>query len=706
MRDLYKLVLLVPVVIVLSIFLLKFQDVGGNIDITSIDGSITVDHQGEDFDLSAPGRLPLQFSDMVLAPNPPSPTLTITHDPTIDVDLTMLGGDSAQYHFEVDVPALQTAVGAAVTTQIWDPLRQDPGGVDDPGYVTLDKLRVEAQSPIRLRTAYYDTEDEMRVTFDMDGGVDGQLVTSTGSNSNPAYEDLNLSVEGRTATQLEVASSAAGTNAIIPAATTTEAGLMSAADKALLLPVTTGASAGETVVLEDVGGGVLTPGWDAVTGGGGRNLRTATATLDASDIVGLAAAGGRIELIPEPPAGTYVLPHHMTILKTGGPATPAMIDNTSMWLALTDDSGGLIEATDAIDYYAYSLILAGQGFSGGTGWLRAGHYEDSKTFFSGLGFGLGRFSGGAQAANIWTGSPLTIIGYAQPVTVDDPGTPDDDRRTAQQQWTAATAGLSDISIRIIISYEIVDPTGIPVPNPSTISGVASLSAVPDRGVDLSGSTGNVTIGLMDCGDDEVLAFDTTDGWECAEDKATTLVNRATTISGAQIKALDTSRIELVPAPSAVQYIVVDEMWIAKGGTDSTHATVSECNNSSTAPDAGCIPDWYGIGAVIVDDDSDYSATSEVLCNHGRYASLSWKDSSSFLRSGSYGEGAKIGGHSTFLGKPLELALYRGALSYESSVNRCGRYSQTAYDTFVATIDDATMWIITVSYRVATPITAP
>ena len=230
MRDMFRFIYLVPIVIVLGIF---FISIGGGSDIDLEAGpGIVIDQTGEDFEISAPGSTALQFRDSILPPAPAAPTLSITSDATIDVGLNLLGsGESAQYHLEVDVPALQTAVGAAIVTQVWDPRRQDPGGIANAGYEALDKLRIEAALPITLGTVYDDTDDTMRFTLQLDGGTDGQVITSTGPSSNPAYEDLDLSVTGRTDTQLEVASTAAGTNATIPSASTTEAGLMSGADK-------------------------------------------------------------------------------------------------------------------------------------------------------------------------------------------------------------------------------------------------------------------------------------------------------------------------------------------------------------------------------------------------------------------------------------------------------------------------------------------
>ena len=227
MRDLHKLVLIIPVVIVLAAVLFKMQ--GGDIDLTSNDGSIVISHMGEDYDLSAPGSSALTFSRTDLAPDPGVPTLSITSDPSIDVDMDLHASESAQYHLQVDIPALQSAVGAAVETHVWDP--NPPQGASN--IVPLHQLRIDVQPPFATNYSNYsDSDDSMTYTLQLDGGIAGQVITSTGANSNPDYEDIDLSVTGRTGTELEVASSAAGTNAIIPAATSTEAGLMLAADKA------------------------------------------------------------------------------------------------------------------------------------------------------------------------------------------------------------------------------------------------------------------------------------------------------------------------------------------------------------------------------------------------------------------------------------------------------------------------------------------
>ena len=79
MRDLYKLVLLVPVVIILGIFMFRMS--GGDIDIVAGPG-IQVTHQGEDFTISAPGSAALAYSRHYSPSNPPTgPTLTINSDP-------------------------------------------------------------------------------------------------------------------------------------------------------------------------------------------------------------------------------------------------------------------------------------------------------------------------------------------------------------------------------------------------------------------------------------------------------------------------------------------------------------------------------------------------------------------------------------------------------------------------------------------------
>ena len=253
MRDLYKLVLLVPVVIILSLFLFRFQggdgelefyangtNIGASSGIALTEGSgidITATRGSHDvtYEISSTSSAALAYSAHQPPSTPADPTLTIQGDATMDVALNYpFGGDTTRpvYTLGVDVPSLAAAVGQPAALDVWDPHYSPiPPATDQ--YRPLRELRIDVQAPFVLNhTRYDDSEDEMIYTLQLDGGTNGQLITGTGTSSNPAYEDLDLSIEGRTATQLEVTTSSPGTNATIPAATSTEAGLMSAVDKA------------------------------------------------------------------------------------------------------------------------------------------------------------------------------------------------------------------------------------------------------------------------------------------------------------------------------------------------------------------------------------------------------------------------------------------------------------------------------------------
>ena len=115
-------------------------------------------------------------------------------------------------------------------------------------------------------------------------GFDGNL-SGTDDNVQTALETLdglsgvtNLTVENRDADSLDIASST-GDNATIPAASPTEAGLQSAADKSKLDGVTDDQTAAEVPV--------TATGFDGNLSGTDDNVQTALETLD-----GLSAAGG------------------------------------------------------------------------------------------------------------------------------------------------------------------------------------------------------------------------------------------------------------------------------------------------------------------------------------------------------------------------------------------------------------------------------
>ena len=68
-------------------------------------------------------------------------------------------------------------------------------------------------------------------SFGLNSGAATQALLTNAGGTGVEWGSIDLSVTARTGTQLQVASTAAGTSATIPSASTTEAGLMSGADK-------------------------------------------------------------------------------------------------------------------------------------------------------------------------------------------------------------------------------------------------------------------------------------------------------------------------------------------------------------------------------------------------------------------------------------------------------------------------------------------
>ena len=183
------------------------------------------------------------------------------------------------YTVEVDVPSLQAAVGAAVVLHGYDE-RDDPGNPGNPiGYRETRELRVDVEDPLVLKTAYDDTEDELRLTVSLDGGTAGQVVTSTGPNSNPVYADVPTE-----------------------------------------LP--TGAT-DRQVLTWDATASPEAPAWEDPTGGGATSIRTEV-TVTTSQIRTLDTT--LVDLIAAPGAGKYLMIEQAWIVKSGTEAaveTPA-----------------------------------------------------------------------------------------------------------------------------------------------------------------------------------------------------------------------------------------------------------------------------------------------------------------------------------------------------------------------------------------------
>ena len=180
-------------------------------------------------------------------------------------------------------------------------------------------------------------------------------------------------------------------------------------------------------------------------------IRSAKVTLNAAALQGLATQ--RIAVLPAPPAGEYYVVPRITMLKTGGPASPVADNFVSLWLAATDATGGLLTSLDAADnppdYLWWDHLAAPASLLGVDGVLRPGDYAGPPLVpFAGSG-GIVQARTGAADYNsgLWTGQPLTLLGFAAPQTTPTVLTP-------AQRWAQSTAALdASFSLTIVVDYE-------------------------------------------------------------------------------------------------------------------------------------------------------------------------------------------------------------------------------------------------------------
>ena len=165
---------------------------------------------------------------------------------------------------------------------------------------------------------------------------------------------------------------------------------------------------------------------------------------DAEAISDLATT--RLELLPAPAAGQYVIPHRLIVSKTGGPDPPAEVAGTNIWLATAPVAGGLLNTTVGSPNFLTTgpnrLYRAAAGFQVESGWVRPGDYQTVYLFGGSGGFGPASYANGGMEVFLWTDSPLVLIGYSGA----------DDDAAAQTQWGEATAGLGDLEIVMSLEY--------------------------------------------------------------------------------------------------------------------------------------------------------------------------------------------------------------------------------------------------------------
>ena len=185
-------------------------------------------------------------------------------------------------------------------------------------------------------------------------------------------------------------------------------------------------------------------------GGGGGSVpvsaapvtRRAELTLTATQIAGLATA--RHALLAADPDHT-VVPLRLIVHATGGTA-PAQVADTGIWVTLAPAAGGLFTDTDgAPDYFTTGPGRLYSSWRGNvSGWLRPGGYTDVWIPDSETRTALPDGGGNRDG---WNNLPLTVAGYAAPVTGGN---------TAAQQWAAATAGIGTLQLKFVLLYELWD----------------------------------------------------------------------------------------------------------------------------------------------------------------------------------------------------------------------------------------------------------
>ena len=223
MRDTYKLVLIIPVVIVLAAVLFKMQ--GGDIDLTAGPG-IEVTHQGEDFTISATGAEALQFIDPQDALPADGAALKIDGGPGVDVHLLHPSEHRAEYDIDLDFATIANRISqtGADKLNIWNATPHDgdsdPTTPDEAGYQPFGYLKIipKATSSLQITTAT-DHGSQNDIDLTLDSGVPnplnetpGDVLTVSATNS-AAWEAPSAALPSCAAGQILVSTGSGGTAA-------------------------------------------------------------------------------------------------------------------------------------------------------------------------------------------------------------------------------------------------------------------------------------------------------------------------------------------------------------------------------------------------------------------------------------------------------------------------------------------------------------
>ena len=191
MRDFYKLILIVPVMIVLAAVILNMG--GGDIDIESGDGSIEVLHQGEDFDLrfAATAVAPtyndsVTSRDLYIIPGtgPHAGIIVDLENPEIS------GTPVAQYEIGIDAAAFRASLGQDNLTNICC----EPDGSDldtDPDEVRdVQKLTFATPSPGIVSVDIAGDSANVTLTYGLNSGAARQIIRTNTAGNAVAWEDI------------------------------------------------------------------------------------------------------------------------------------------------------------------------------------------------------------------------------------------------------------------------------------------------------------------------------------------------------------------------------------------------------------------------------------------------------------------------------------------------------------------------------------
>ena len=168
-------------------------------------------------------------------------------------------------------------------------------------------------------------------------------------------------------------------------------------------------------------------------------ISSKTVVLDAAKFAGLAETG--IAFLGAPPAGKFVIPQRLIVIKSGGPATnQPVVANTNLLIAVSAPlSAPLSEDIDALSVpyvYKQRLLYVGNNNSS-TGVFEYGDYK------SNLLMGNMPFISGS-ALTMWDGE----ISFAANAPIAN-------GKTALKNWKAATVNLGDFSISYTLHYSII-----------------------------------------------------------------------------------------------------------------------------------------------------------------------------------------------------------------------------------------------------------